>query len=363
MEEVVQLTQELIRFKSVHADMDEINRCADFIQKYLSDCDAEFQRLEFEGIPSFLVMPEVDTVPVLLMSHFDVVPGGDALFDPKIKNGKLFGRGALDDKYAVAISLVLLKNTLAELSEKGLNQNHLPFGLLITGDEESGGMNGAKKALALIKTRFCIALDGGSLDQLIIKEKGIARIKLIADGIPAHSARPWLGDNAIDKLIDDYASLKEFFISSTPDRWHRTINFSRIEGGKAGNQVPDYAEALFDIRFTENDDIDALFIEMQQAIKGRLELLWKEPLFMATQSPYLDLLIETNSRIKIGSEHGSSDARFLSVFGINGVVWGADGDRSHHSDQEHVNIESVHQLYANLKRYLEQVSRINSPGE
>lgn len=358
MKEVIQLTQDLIRFKSVYTDMDEIKRCADFIQSFLADCGAEFQRLEFEGIPSFLVMPNIDTVPVILMSHFDVVPGGDALFEPKIEAGKLFGRGALDDKYAVAISLVLLKSFLQELRENGLDQNHLPFGLLITGDEESGGMNGAKKALALIKTRFCIALDGGGLDQLIIKEKGIARIKLVADGIPAHSARPWLGDNAIDKLIDDYARLKEFFISSTPDRWHRTINFSRIEGGKAGNQVPDYAEALFDIRFTENDDIDDLFKKMQKAIKGRLELLWKEPLFMATQSPYLDLLIENNSQIKVGSEHGSSDARFLSVFGINGVVWGADGDRSHHSDQEHVNIDSVLKLYISLNTYLRNVSQL-----
>jgi len=358
MEEIIQLTQELIRFRSVHTDADQIKQCADFIQGYLTECNADFQRLEFEAVPSFLVMPKIDVVPVLLMSHFDVVPGDDTQFDPVIENGQLFGRGALDDKYAVALSLVLLKTHLHQLRQKGLDQNHLPFGLLITGDEESGGMNGAKKALALIKTRFCIALDGGGLDQLVIKEKGIARIKMIADGIPAHSARPWLGENAIDKLIDDYLHLKEFFIRSTLDRWHRTINFSQIEGGKSGNQVPDYAEALFDIRFTENDDIDLLLKEMQKAIKGRLELLWKEPLFMATPSPYLDSLIKSNPQIKVGSEHGSSDARFLSVFGINGVVWGANGDRSHHSHHEHVDIDSVLTLYTHLDKYLKQIPRI-----
>ena len=358
MDEIIHLTEALIRFESTHSNPFEVKRCADFIQKYLADCQAEFQRLEYEGIPSFLVMPQSNTAPILLMSHFDVVPGDTALFDPTIKNGNLYGRGALDDKYAVAISLVLLKNYLQQLRQQGLDQNHLPFGILITGDEESGGMNGAKKALAQIKTRFCIALDGGSLEQLVIKEKGIARLKLIADGIPAHSARPWLGDNAIDKLIEDYLRLKTFFISTTPDRWHRTINFSRIEGGKAGNQVPDYAEALFDIRFTENDDIDGLLGEMQNAIQGRLELLWKEPLFMATPSPYLDLLMANNPNIRAGSEHGSSDARFLSVFGINGVVWGADGGRSHHSNREHVNIDSVRTLYSNLNRYLNQISRV-----
>ena len=84
------------------------------------------------------------------------------------------------------------------------------------------------------------------------------RLKLIGRGKTAHGARPWLGENAIENLIADYFKIKRHFELTAPGHWHRTLNFSRIQAGKAVNQVPDYAEALFDIRFTENDDMEAV---------------------------------------------------------------------------------------------------------
>ena len=79
----------------------------------------------------------------------------------------------------------------------------MPFGIIITADEEIGGANGARQALKEIKAAFCVALDGGSLKKIVIKEKGIVRLKLVARGKTAHGARPWLGENAIEKLIED----------------------------------------------------------------------------------------------------------------------------------------------------------------
>ncbi|NIU59932.1 MAG: peptidase dimerization domain-containing protein, partial [Phycisphaerae bacterium] len=80
----------------------------------------------------------------------------------------------------------------------------LQFGVMITADEEIGGANGARQALKEIKAEFCIALDGGGLNKIVIKEKGIVKLKLIARGKTAHGARPWLGENAIENLINDY---------------------------------------------------------------------------------------------------------------------------------------------------------------
>ena len=357
MEEIISLTQDLIRFKTVPSQPDEIQRCISFIEDYLKKCGADYRRLDHNNIPSIIVMPSNNLAPVVLMSHIDVVDAPDDLFVPRVKGDALYGRGSIDDKYAVALSLVLVKKYLQQLRVKGKNQSDLPFGVLITADEEIGGINGARKALQKIKAEFCIALDGGSLKKIVVKEKGIIRLKLKARGKTAHGARPWLGENAIENLIDDYRVLKKYFTLCAPDYWQRTLNFSRIKGGKATNQVPDYAEALFDIRYTENDDMEKIFLEIQPKIKGELIVERKEPLFEGGDSPYLDLLLDIAKETEVGVEHGASDARFLSAQGIKGIVWGADGDMSQHAADEHVNIESVYKLYDLLDALIKRINK------
>jgi succinyl-diaminopimelate desuccinylase len=358
MEEIVALTQDLIRFKTTQSEPDEIQRCISFIEAYLNKCGAKYRRLDYNRTPSIIVRPENNVAPILLMSHIDVVDGPDELFLPRIKDNALYGRGSIDDKYAVALSLVFVKEYLQRLKKTGKSQNDLPFGVLITADEEIGGANGARKALPQIETEFCIALDGGSLQKIVTKEKGIVKLKLIARGKTAHGARPWLGENAIENLIADFRLLKTKFELSAPDHWHRTLNFSLIKGGKATNQVPDYAEALFDIRYTENDDMQAIFQNIQDEIKGELIVERKEPLFEGGDSPYLDLVLKISKDSDVGFEHGASDARFLSAHGIEGIVWGADGDMSQHSANEHVNIESLFKLYELLDAFFNKAKAL-----
>ena len=360
MEEVVQLTEELIRYKSTHSRPNEIHRCADHVETYLNRHGIEFQRLAFQNIPSILVTPHPGRFPVLLMSHIDVVEGADPLFNPRRQGDHLFGRGSIDDKYAVALSLVLFKEHLQKLREQGQGQSEVPFGLLITADEEIGGGNGAKKLLPLVKTDFCIALDGGSVEKIVVKEKGIVHLKLISGGVSAHAARPWLGENAIENLIEDYILIKDQFKDSLPDHWHRSINFAKISGGSSINQVPDTAEAVFDIRYTEHDNIDDLVTRMQSAVKGRLIVEKKEPVFMGGDSPYLDELLKVAAGTRTGFEHGASDARHLWEYGIKGIVWGADGDMSQHTAEEHISIRSIERLYLLLEAFLTRAAEIRS---
>jgi len=360
MEEIISLTQDLIRFKTVPSQPDEIQRCVSFIEDYLKKCGANYRRIDHHNIPSIIVMPANNFAPVVLLSHIDVVDGADDLFVPRVKDNALYGRGSIDDKYAVALSLVLVKKYLQQLRAKGKNQSNLPLGVLITADEEVGGINGARKALQEIQAAFCIALDGGRLNKIVVKEKGIVRLKLKASGKTAHGARPWLGENAIENLIDDYQVLKKYFTLHAPDFWQRTLNFSRIKGGKATNQVPDTAEALFDIRYTENDDMEKIFLEIQGKLKGELVVERKEPLFEGGNSPYLDLLLEIATDAEVGFEHGASDARFLSARGIKGIVWGADGDMSAHAEHEHVNIQSVGRLFDLLVAFINRSAEIKT---
>lgn len=357
MREIVELTKALIRFKTRASEPEEIHRCAQFIASTLEDCGAVYHRQDINGVPSLWALPQPGRTKILLMSHFDVVDGPDDLFEPVETGGKLFGRGAVDDKYAVALSLVLFRNRLAALKKRGFGQSDMPFGILMTGDEESGGFNGAAKALSHIRAEFCIALDGGDTGRIITREKGILRLKLAASGKSAHGSRPWLGENAIEILMADLTRLKPLFdpeaLGYTPrGHWHRTLNIGIIAGGNAVNQVPDEAVAHLDIRYTEHDDVPRLIDEMQGRVQSALTVLTREPLFSTDKTPYLDLLQTSALHARLDREDGASDARFLSAHGIPGVVWGADGEISQHAADEHVDIDSIGRLYAALDQFM-----------
>ncbi|MDJ0884240.1 MAG: M20/M25/M40 family metallo-hydrolase [Desulfobacterales bacterium] len=352
MEKIVALLSRLVEIPSTHSRPEEIDRCADFIFAWLQERGIECRRRLCNGVPTITALPAENRTPVLLMSHIDVVEAPAALFQPRQQNGRLYGRGSIDDKYAVALSMQLMHAHLEQLRAKGRAQQDMVFGLMITGDEEVGGKNGAQPTLTDMQADFAIALDGGRLDKIVIKEKGVLRLKMVSRGRAAHGARPWLGKNAIEALVADYEVLRRHFEETSPDHWHRTLNWSVVQAGQSVNQVPDRAEALFDIRFTENDDPEALVAELREQIKSEIEVLTLDPVFEAGTSSYMDLLRDVVPGAEWGVEHGASDARFLAANGIPGIVWGANGNMSQHTDDEHVELDSIGTLYRYLDRFL-----------
>ncbi|MGD8267369.1 MAG: peptidase dimerization domain-containing protein [Desulfobacterales bacterium] len=140
--------------------------------------------------------------------------------------------------------------------------------------------------------------------------------------------------------------------STAAEHWHRTLNWSVVKAGQSVNQVPDRAEAIFDIRYTEKDDPEALVAELRHELDGRIEVLSMDPVFQAGRSPYMDLLRKIVPNAVWSMAHGASDARFLAANGIPGIVWGANGDMSQHTNDEHVHLESIGTLYRHLDRFL-----------
>lgn len=355
MSEIITLLKELIQFKTTASNPEEINRCTLFIEKYLMDMGVKYIRTEKNGIPSIIVTPDKEYAPVFFMAHFDVVNADDSLFTPVEKKRKLYGRGSIDDKYAVAICLVLLKKWMEKLKKENKDQHALPFGIMLTSDEESGGFNGAKHCLELVKSSFAIALDGGSPDHIVVKEKGILQLKLEASGKTAHGARPWLGENAIDILAKDIVNIKSLFQEKSKDHWHKTVNTGIIKGGDAVNQVPDSAHALLDIRYTENDDPDKIYSMVNEITDSAVFIQTKQPLFISADSDYLQTLVSLVPGAKQISEHGASDARFLQQHNIPGIIWGAQGNMTQHAQDEHVEIQSIQFVFDILDKFLASV--------
>jgi len=354
MIEIIDLTKDLVQFKTMHSRPDEIHRCAAFIEQHLNTWDVTYRRFDYHNAPAILVLPQHGIAPLLLMTHIDVVDAPDKLFRPVIQDGKLYGRGCFDDKYAVALSLVLLKNNLQQLRRQGRGQKELPFGILITSDEEIGGFNGAKKTLVDIQTDFCIVLDGGNIEKIVVKEKGVARVKLICRVKVNSDSKPWQGKNAAEKLMDDISTWETYFVKSAPENPHRAVVRNPIRSETSRHGVPEFAEACLEIRYTESDDLEKMFNVMQKELHSDIVVEKVEPLFSGGESEHLKLLLEISERTRIGFEDGANDSRFLSQFGIKGIVWGADGNRSQHTPNEHVNIESVYELYALLDTFIKR---------
>lgn len=351
--EIIDLTKDLIRFRSTASRPDERKACADFIEAWLGRAGVACEREAHDGVDSIKAMPQGGRCRVLLMAHFDVVDGPEALFTPEERGGRLFGRGAIDDKYAVALGMALMKRQAARGGAG-------PLGLLLTGDEETGGRDGAGKSLAGVRADFCIAMDGGGPRDMIVLEKGVLRLSLTCRGKAAHGARPWMGVNAIEALARDILALKPLFDADSPDHWHRTLNVGVIEGGTVVNMVPAEARALLDIRYTEHDDPDALLEAVRAAVKGEVAVVRRDSIFNGGGSPLMERLLASVPGARTGKAHGASDARFLSDHGIPGVVWGADGETSQHSEDEHLVIASLEELHAGLAAFLEDVER--GPG-
>ena len=354
MKEIIDLTKKLVRFESTHSKPREIRRCFEYIKNELNGSSIEYTWIHHHKFPSLAVIPANGFTPVLLMTHIDVVDAPGNLFIPFEKNGKLYGRGSLDDKYAVALSIVLLKNYLQYLRAQEKDQDDLPFGILITSDEEIGGFDGAKKALRNIKTDFCIVLDGGCMEKMVVKDKGLVRLRLVSTVDTGRRSQPWQGENAVEKLIDDVKKIRIYCVRSIPEHPHRSVNVCSIRSQKTNNQIPEYAEAYLDVRYAENDKMARLIETLKKNLRSDLYIESIEPCFDQGPSSHLHLLLEIADNTAIGFEDEPNDARFLSTYGIKGVVWGADGDRSYHTLEEHVNIESVYKLYHILNEFFEK---------
>ena len=352
-QEILSLLEELIAIPSTASRPGEILRCADFIASWLRRHDIDHQLEIHEGTPS-IVVPASRRTKILLMSHFDVVEAEDSCqFAPYRQDGLLFGRGSVDDKYAVALSLILYRE---QLRETGGNQDNLCFGLLLTGDEEVGGRNGAGKAVETLETEYFIALDGGSPNLIVTKEKGVLSLRLKARGRAAHAARPWLGKSAFDILINDYQSLKKLFAEERDDHWHRTVVLSNCHAGNGStNMVPDFAEATLNIRFTEHDDPQGLITAIDDCTTSAVIVEGVDAVFDSAPSPYLALLVHHTGGARVGSEHGASDAKFLSAKDIPGAIWGPNGNMSQHSDREHVEIATLFSTFDSLRGFVRAV--------
>jgi len=293
--------------------------------------------------------------------HSDVAPVGQgwktAPFQPVIKKGKIFGRGALDNKGPLASFLVLMK-FLKNQEQTFKGQLIVP----VVANEEIG-----KNSLVylvkqkIIKPDLAIVPDiGRHLKEMSIGEKGKLVLRVTSSGKSAHAFQPWLGHNAILPLAKFLLILQQKGLKYKPDKSFidgPTINIGTIKGGEASNNVPDWAEAELDIRYLPTQtaqDILKQFQKIQVGFKKaypychlKFDILRDaKPFVLSKNLPLIKIIQAESEKVlsrptKPVAQGGGTIARTLVHSGIPAIGLAPGDEDIFHVPNEYVEIQEL----------------------
>lgn len=362
-EELTAILSQLVSMNTITSDQESNLKALKWVEERLKPLGLNTKFHQFNGYSSLLLTTQKTQRPkVWLVAHIDVVPGSKALFTPKVKNNKLYGRGAYDMKMAIACYILLMEELKESLSSYNL-------GIMLTSDEEIGGMNGVKQLLQMGYSSEVVLLPDGGFDWNFEEQaKGVLQAKVTAHGNTAHGSRPWMGENAIDKLLGALQAIHLYFEQSKEEGslYFPTVNVGVIQGGSSVNQVPDLAEAKLDIRFPFPLTAPKLLGDLREVLKQQPGV---EIESLIDASPHkVDLTHPCFQKFKryskeycgkeVGSlcAHGSSDARFFGEKKIPVLVIAPKGGEIH-SEKEWVDLDDLDRFYRVMKGWVLDVSK------
>ena len=342
---LIDLTRALVQVPSSAAHPSAIERALELLRARLQPVDGvRIDEHRCEGVPSLVVTPAaVDTPSILLVGHIDVVDHGTRRhYRSRVRDGRIYGPGAGDMKGAVAIMVTLFADLVRRFPEAAL-------GLAITADEERGSQHGTRYLIDQgLSCDLAILPDGGSIDTVVVAEKGLLHVEVLWRGASAHGAYPWTGNNPVDSMLSDLAKIRDRFSALATDRtdhWHPTATITTLESeSKSVNRVPEFARAGVDVRFTPPWTVATMLREVQSCLSPGAELSLPnvtECTTMAVDADYRAISEQVlGTPLQEMRTPGASDARFFSALGVPAILSRPEVGNVHRVD-EWVDINSM----------------------
>ncbi|HSR01508.1 MAG TPA: succinyl-diaminopimelate desuccinylase, partial [Methylophilaceae bacterium] len=258
MTKTLELTLDLLARESITP---EDKGCQDLLIARLEPLGFKVERMRFGDVDNFYARKGTDGPMLVFAGHTDVVPTGPIAqwhtppFEPTIKDGVLYARGAADMKTSLAAFITSIEEYIAE------NPNHKgSIGLLITSDEEGIAINGTLKVVEALKVRgerfdYCIVGEPTSNkvvgDMIKNGRRGSLGGSLTVKGIQGHIAYPHLVKNPIHLVAPAIKDMVETVWDEGNDYFPPTSwQISNINGGTgATNVVPGEVNILFNFRY------------------------------------------------------------------------------------------------------------------
>jgi succinyl-diaminopimelate desuccinylase len=361
--EITNLACTLINKKTENPPGDEIlavQVIEDFFRSLQIPCNTFEKVKNRTNIVGYMGSKE-NASPVLLVAcHLDVVPAGDDWtknpFEAWIENGRIYGRGASDNKGQMASMMAVaqfLKENESELKGR--------FLLLGVADEERGSVLGLDYLLneCGISADFAIIPDVAHAMQIIdVTEKGTLFLEIASHGKQAHGSTPEMGINAIWDMIILLERIKQLKFRQVSHPLHTppTLNLGSIHGGTAPNIVPALCKAQLDIRYLPGDSSDAIVndikncmkeVEAQYPARFDLKVISDQPPTTVPTDNLLVELITKHTQSVLGTRpqpqglSGATVTKQLIQKGIIAVGFGPGDESEAHATNESISIKEL----------------------
>lgn len=340
----------------------------EYLERLLAPYDVELHRLPCSPLHESLLVtiPGQTAAPgTLFEAHIDTVAADDWLeraFVPRVSEGRVFGRGACDDKGSLTAMIL----AVLDLLESGRRPPQ-PVWLLAAADEEHS-QTGIKGFLAGPVPSIGRAVFGEPTDLApVIQHKGTIRWDITARGHSAHTSQSELGHSAIldavrviEALTEHERQLRENHESALMSGPSLTVTM--IDGGRIRNMVPDQCKISVDFRVLPEMDMEQAVEEVLARLNSlRLSLQHDDfqcfaPGLNTSPNEHFVQRVVDICRHECGGEvtptgvpYGS-DAAWMPD-GIPTIVLGPGNIAQAHAVDEYVPLQQVRQacaIYCNI---------------
>jgi succinyl-diaminopimelate desuccinylase len=367
----LELVCQLIARRSVTPNDDG---CQDLIAQRLAPLDFRAERIDRNGTANLWLRRGAARPVIVFAGHTDVVPPGPREhwhsdpFEPTLRDGRLFGRGASDMKSSIAAFVVAAEEFVrAHPAHRG------SIALLLTSDEEGPATDGTVAVVERLAARAeaidgCIVGEPTSVDRLgdTIKNgrRGSLSGRLRVKGVQGHVAYPHLARNPVHELAPALAELA----ATTWDRGNEyfpptTFQVSNIHAGTgASNVIPGTCEVDFNLRFAPVStaaelmrrieailDRHGLDYEIEWTVGAQPFLTHPGELVEAIRRAIVD---RTGVQPQLSTSGGTSDGRFIATICPQVVEFGPPNASIHKID-ENIRVDDLEPLKDVYRRTLE----------
>ena len=372
--EAINIAKELIKFDTSGPPTKE-QPCAEWIKNYLDDLGfTTYLQIVEPNRANVVAKYGVGKDPGLVLSgHIDVVLAGDpelwkisGPFNPVINDGKLFGRGACDMKGPNACMIKAAEDLIVEEFKKQLT-------LVFTAGEDTGGWfvdRVLSNKLVTNKDAKFGVIGEPSLMKIIPVHKGSGGAEIMVHGKAAHSSRPELGINAIQKAADFLYELR--LLQETlnkephPLLGPTTVECTLMKGGFKANIIPDHANMTLNFRFIPGHEDPEISKKWLKNIISKLsekdptfkaEIISNragKPLDVSLDSEVVTLLKDILGTEPIGAPYYTEAVSYTKA-GIPTVICGPGSIDQAHTPDEYISLE---QIDLGVKTYKELIKRV-----
>ena len=305
----------------------------------------------FSDGESLLVAKRSDRPLVLLAGHTDTVPAQGNL-PGRIDDGSVIGLGASDMKGGLAVMIELarwaadteLAYDLALLffprEELGPAENPLP-GVFA----RAGLVDDAVLVVCLEPTDNTLQL--GCLGNL--------NARVVFEGRSAHSARPWLGVNAIRLAFD---GLRQALEAEPRDVdidglvFREVISVTQITGGIASNVIPARVEAILNFRYAPDRTPEAAEARVRELVGRDVEILANSPPAHVARGSSAVEALRTAGGFDVQPKQAWTNVADFAARGLDAVNLGPGATRYAHAVDERVEISELARTYEALQQFL-----------